>query len=367
MKYLLAVGGSFLVVALLMPFRSHINTTPVALAFLLVVLFTATRFGRNPAIAASLVSSLCFNFFFTAPYYTLSIDDPQNWIALAAFLITSLVAGNLSTIERQRAEEIQRLYAELREAFEKVGEAEALKKSEQLKSALLDAVTHDLRTPLTTIKAAVTAALDTTPGELDAESKKEMLEVVNTEVDRLNHLLENLIEMAKIEAGAMEPRRSWSTIDEIISIALTRSSEMTSRHTIKLNVENNLPPLRVDEKAIAEVMYVLIDNATKYSSPHSEITIAAKKADAGVELSVQDEGIGIPSSLREKVFDKFFRVTLEERSAAAGLGMGLAIARAMVEAHKGKIWIDPSVSTGTRVCFTLPLETVGADLRSAQV
>src|SRR4029077_13329062 len=138
--------------------------------------------------------------------------------------------------------------------------------SEQLKSALLDAVTHDLRTPLTTIKAALTAAMDTTPGELDAESRKEMLEVVNTEVDRLNHLLENLIEMAKIEAGAMEPRKSWSTIDEIISIALTRSTEMTARHTIKLNLENDLPPLRVDEKSIAEAMYVLIDNATKYSS-----------------------------------------------------------------------------------------------------
>jgi K+-sensing histidine kinase KdpD len=357
MKYVIAAGGSFLVVALLLPIRSHINTTPVALAFLLVVLFTATRYGRNPAIVASIVSALCFNFFFTEPYYTLSIADPQNWIAFATFLITSLVAGNLSTMERMRAEEVQRLYAELREAFEKVGEAEALKKSEQLKSALLDAVTHDLRTPLTTIKAAVTAALDDTPGELDDEGRKEMLEVVNVEVDRLNHLLENLIEMAKIEAGAMEPRRSWSTIDEIISIALTRSSEMTSRHTIKLNIEKNLPPLRVDEKAIAEVLYALIDNATKYSSPHSEITIAAKHLDSSVELSVQDEGIGIPPMLREKVFDKFFRGNLEGRSAAAGLGMGLAIARAMIEAHKGKIWIDPSVSSGTRVCFLLPLES----------
>ncbi len=369
--YLAGAGGALLATMLLLPLRGHLNSTPVALIFLLVVLFTAANFGSKPAFVASIASVFCFNFFFIPPYHTLSIADPQNWIALAVFLITALIAGELSAREKRRAEEaeirkieIERLYVELRDAFDKASQAEAIKQSEQLKSALLDAVTHDLRTPLTSMKAAVTTLLpDSEEGEpsmkLDEEGRREMLEVINAEIDRLNRLVEGLIEMAKIEAGAMEPRRSWSNPEEIVSIALTRASGITSDHIVRVHLENDLPPVRVDEKALAEVLYVLIENATKYSPKNTEIMIRARKTSEGaLQFSVEDRGIGIPSDLREKVFDKFFRVSGSEIAPRiTGLGMGLAIARGIVQAHRGRIWIEDSPGgAGTCVSFAIPLQ-----------
>src|ERR671917_2500537 len=174
----------------------QVNSTTVALALLLAVLFIAARMESGPALVASMLAMLCFNFFFLPPFGTLHISDPENWIALAAFLLTALIAGQLSTRARRRAEEaeagrleIERLYEELRAAFERASHAEALRQSERLKSALLDAVTHDIRTPLTSIKASVSTLLEelrakTYDGQavaLGTESRQEMLDVINEE------------------------------------------------------------------------------------------------------------------------------------------------------------------------------------------
>jgi len=369
--YLMGAVGLLLAILILLPFRDQINSTPIALTFLLVVLFTAVMYGSRPAIVMSIASMLCFNFFFLPPYHTLTIADPQNWIALCAFLITSLIAGELSARAKRRAEEsekkqkeIERLYLELQEMFKKVTQAEALKQSEQLKSALLDAVTHDLRTPLTSMKAAVTTLLaGNEPGStfaLDEEGRREMLEVINTEIDRLNHHLEGLIGIAKLEAGAMQPQRTWSNIEEIVSISLTRAAGITSLNRIQMEFDENLPPVRVDEKAIAEVLYLLLENAAKYSPVGSEISVMVRKTNENfLKVSIEDQGAGIPAELQDKVFDKFFRFAPADatsRPRPAGLGMGLAIARGIVEAHAGRIWIeDTSGSKGTRVSFTIPL------------
>jgi K+-sensing histidine kinase KdpD len=364
------IGAAFLLAAvlILLPFRSELNTTPVALIFVLVVLFTAVRYGRNPAFVISIIAMLCFNFFFLPPYHTLRVADPQNWVALAVFLLTSLIAGGLSSREKRRAEEaeagkkeIERLYAELRDAFAKASEAEALKQSERLKSALLDAVTHDLRTPLTSVKAAVTTLLESEDSSMNLgeEGRREMLEVINSEVDRLNHLVEGLIEMAKIEAGAMEPRRSWSNVDEIVSIALARANNFLKHHRVRVELEKDLPAIRVDEKAMAEVIYVLVENATKYSPVNTAITVSATKSGKEtVQISVEDQGTGIPVDFRERVFEKFFRLSEPSLpSRGAGLGMGLAIARGIVEAHKGRIWVEsPKSGLGTRISLTIPLQ-----------
>jgi two-component system sensor histidine kinase KdpD len=372
MGYPIGAAGVALTTAALLPFRDRINTTPVALAFLLVVLVTAAGFGSGPAVAASIASMFSFNYLFLPPYNTLRIADPQNWTALAAFLITALIAGTLSAKAARRAAEAERrqeenehLYDQLRRMFEKAGYAEAMKQSERLKSALLDAVTHDLRTPLTSVKAAVTTLLaggaeSRTAFELDEEGRREMLEVINTEIDRLNHHLEGLIEIAKIEAGALQPRRAWINLEEIVSISLTRASGATAHHRVRSELEEGLPPLRVDEKSIAEVVYLLLENAAKYAPPGTEILVTAKSmGPESVLLSVEDQGIGIPVELRERVFDKFFRASVETNvpARAAGLGMGLAIARGLVEAHGGRIWVeDASRGRGVRVSFTIPLQ-----------
>lgn len=382
--YLVAVLGVAVATLVLKPFSGHINSTTVALALLLVVLFVATLWGSRPALLASALGMTCFNFFFLPPVWTLTVADPDNWIALAAFLITAVTAGQLSVREKRRAEEaedgrrqIERLYKELREAFERASQAEALKRSERLKSALLDAVTHDLRTPLTSIKASVTTLLDEllTKADgaephapdaeeshaLDAEGRREMLEVIDEETDRLNRFVEGLVELARIEAGEMHLRRRWQPVEEIVAAALERAAPLVRDHPVEVSLEEALPVAHVDARAVAEVVYTLVDNAAKYSVARAAIRVSAESAGGEtIRLTVEDEGSGIPTALRERVFDKFFRAMRDgdvgARKQPTGTGMGLAIARGIVEAHGGRIWIeDGREGRGCRVIVSLPV------------
>lgn len=372
--YLAAVFGIAVVTFLLEPVHLHISPTTVALALLMVVLFTATVWGSRPALIASVLGMLCFNYFFLPPVRTWTIAAPENWFAWCAFLVTAVTAGQLSSRARRRAEEaesrrieIERLYKELSDAFERVSQAEALKRSEKLKSALLDAVTHDIRTPLTSIKASVTMLLDeqkdSSPEEppltLDAETRRDMLEVINEESDRLNSFVEDLIELARIEAGELRLQKRQENVKEIVSAVYTRLTPLISDHKIKIQIEKDLPEVKVDSRAVSEVIYNLVDNAAKYSPPNTVIRIDARRSDDfDVLIAVEDEGRGIPLELRERVFDKFYRAMRQSDTnihQTAGTGMGLAIAKGIVEAHGGRIWISETDSgRGTRFEFTLP-------------
>ncbi|MDQ3753469.1 MAG: DUF4118 domain-containing protein [Acidobacteriota bacterium] len=375
MSYALCMLGMAVMIALLLALRGRLNQTTIALALLLVVLFTATWRGSRPALVNSVFGAVCFNFFFLPPYGTLSIADPQNWIALSAFAITAITAGWLSAYAKRRAEEaesrqaeIERLYEELQASFQLASRAEALRQSERLKSALLDAVTHDIRTPLTSIKASVTTLLDEQEGRtyeglpltLDAEARREMLEVINEESDRLNRFVEGLIELARIEAGEMQLRRRWSSVEEIITTALARAEPLTRQHQIHIDSEKELPVVRVDSRAVSEVIYTLIDNAAKYAPGGTLIRISVRRVeDTALLFAVEDEGPGIPPLLRERVFDKFFRATSDGDTGGqrpAGTGMGLAIAKGIVEAHDGWIRaVDAQQGQGARFEFTLPI------------
>ena len=374
--YLIAGAGIAVTTAVLKLFDTHVNATTVALALLLVVLLVATWYGAKPAIAASLLGVLSFNYFFLPPFGTLHIAAPENWIALFAFLVTAITVGQLSARAEQRAEEadegrreIERLYEELQSAFERASHAEALKQSEKLKSALLDAVTHDIRTPLTSIKASVSTLLEELyaktlngrPVTLDIDARKEMLEVIDEECDRLNRFIEGLIELARIEAGELQLRRRWGVIDEILSTVLQRTEPLTRSHRIIVEIADELPAVQVDPRAVAEVVFTLIDNAAKYSPAGTRIIVSAQPAaDDMIQIAVEDQGQTIPRDMRERVFDKFFRATRDGDASYSiqpkGTGMGLAIAKGIVEAHGGRIWIEDKIQgNGTRVVFTLPI------------
>ena len=373
--YAAAVLGIAAVTAALAPVRGRINQTTAALALLLVVLFAAALWGRRPALVASVVAVMCLNFFFLPPVHTFTVAEPENWVALTAFLVTAVTAGLLSERARRRAEEaeaggreIARLYRELRDAFERASHAEALRQSERLKTALLDAVTHDLRTPLTSIKASITTLLDELDGRgdggrpvaLDEESRREMLTVIDEESDRLNRFIGGLIELARIEAGEMHLRRRWDAVEEIVAAALARAGPLTRGHSVETEFEPDLPVARVDARAVSEVLYTLLDNAAKYSPPGTNIRVEAERAgEEALQIAVEDEGRGIPPELRERVFDKFFRATRDgdvSTHEPSGTGMGLAIARGIVEAHGGRIRVEGGRSgKGTRVSFTLPI------------
>ena len=363
-RYSFAVAVVLVSTLLLGTLGSHVNPTTVALTLLLCVLFTATFFGRNPALLASLVAMLSFNYFFLPPVYTWTISDSQNLVAWAAFTITAVIAGELSTYARRRAREaekrkieVEELYSELQNAFEKAAHAEALQQSEHLKSALLDAVTHDLRTPLTSIKASVTTLLDSEGGhrtiELDSEGRSEFLEIINEETDRLNGFIEGMVEFARLEAGASNDEAGFSNIEDIIHNALKRSEALLADHQVDLDIQPELPLVRADARALAEVVYTLLDNATKYSPPGSTITIRSFVKEDGVEIAVSDEGVGVPSQMREAVFEKFVRL---DKQQPGGLGLGLAIARRIVEAHKGTIRIeDADKGKGAKFVFVIPI------------
>ena len=372
--YVVAIVVIAVATAVLKIFGGHINHTTVALSLLLIVLFVATAWGSKPAVVASLVGVVCFNFFFLPPIGTFAVADPENWIALVAFLITAITAGQLSSRAKQRAEEansarqeVERLYQELQDTFEKSSQAKALKQSERLKSALLDAVTHDLRTPLTSIKASVTTLLSDQlsfrKGEnavrLGEDGRQEMLEVIDEEADRLDRFIEDLMALARIEAGEIQLRREWSSLDEIITAAMKRAAPLTKAHLIELWLSDDLPSVRVDERAFAEVIYVLVENAVKYSPPGSLIRVAAERGSGKmVQLVVEDQGPGIPVELRERVFDKFFRAMRDgDHGSPSGTGMGLAIAHGIVEAHGGRIGIeDGPEGRGTKFVVALPTD-----------
>ena len=365
-RFGIPLAAVFLITAIPESVHTRVSTTTVALVLLLVILFSASFFGRNPALVASLAAMLSFNYFFLPPYGTWHIADSTNWVAWIAFILTAVTAGELSAYARRRADEatrgkleIERLYSELQSAFEQASQAEALRQSEKLKSSLLDAVTHDLRTPLTSIKASVTTLLEDKKEKLlDEEGRVEFLDIINEETDRLNEFIESMVGLAKIEANALHLRKSWSAPEEIINNAVERAKTQLAAHRMTIAIEPDLPCVLVDAGSIAEVVYTLLDNAAKYSPALARIRVTARRAEGEtIEIAVEDEGEGIAPDMRERVFEKFVRARVEDiHTTASGLGLGLAIARGIVESQGGRIWIDNGTDGfKTKFVFQIPI------------
>ncbi len=378
-EFVFAAAGIAATTLVLLPIRNDVNATTIGFAYLLLIVFVAIVWGSAPALLASVLAVLCFNFFFLLPYHTFTIADPQNWVALTALFITSIAVGQLSARAKRRAEEaeeakreVERLYYELQDSFERSSQAKALKQSERLKSALLDAVTHDFRTPLTSIKASATAMLadlqtserNNAPPQLVNEDRKEMLQVIDEEADRLDRFVEGLTKLARIDAGDMRLNLEPASVEEIVTTALRLAEPRTRTHRMEVWVDD-LPLITVDEHAISESIYTLIDNAAKYSPPESTITVrGTQKDESSVVISVEDRGPGIRAELRERVFQKFFRAMRDgdvTDRRIAGSGMGLAIARGIVEAHGGQIWVeDAEGGAGAKFVMELPIKVIQA-------
>jgi two-component system, OmpR family, sensor histidine kinase KdpD len=466
--YAVAIGTIAIVVAVYRRLPD-VNPTTVALTFLLVVLGVASRWGLTVATTTAVVATLAFNYFFLPPVHTFTVADPQNWIALLAFLISAIVASRLSERARREAlnatrrrKEVERLYAlsqqllatenvmellnsiphYVREAFglkaaamylpkrkevyrtgadhpelseeqlesvsgrgelvvdeanqlcfvplrigvrpvgslglegavlsretlEAVGSliaisieragavetltrAEATRESEKLRSALLDSVTHEFRTPLTAIKLSVTTLLSA-PG-IGADERKDLLTVINEETDRLNRLVGEAAEMAQLDAQQVELRREVHPVSEVVAAALEKSKQVLAGREVNVQISESLSPVRVDLDRIAEVLVQLLENAAKYSPPDTPITISAEPAGKGVCLSVADRGPGIDDLEQSLIFEKFYRGR-DQRYRVQGTGMGLAIAKAIVEAHGGNIGVTSQLGSGSVFHFTLP-------------
>jgi two-component system sensor histidine kinase KdpD len=472
---------SLAIVAVLTVFYRHardVNQTTIALTFLLAILAVSAVWGMAVSVFMSVAAVLTINYFFLPPVGTFTIADPQNWVALLAFLVTSIMGSQLSARIRkeadeahQRRREIERLYkfsqkllaegnviqlmnaipnyivesfeggaAELflpvkdkfyrsgfgaahldeekmksvflrdegvfesqeglyfipvrmgvrpigslgisgsrlsrqtldavgslvaiaierARAVEKLGETEAERQGERLKSALLDSIAHDFRTPLTSIKAATTslmAAANPEPAQM-----RELLTIIDEECDRLNRLVEEAAEMSRLEAGEFELDLAPTQIGDIIEAALAQCSTALAGRSVEVKLSPNLPPVRVDLTRIKDALVHLIDNANIYSPKEAPITISAELTGDSVTTSVADRGPGIDDFEQGMIFDKFYRGK-DQRYLVRGTGMGLPIAKAIITAHKGTISVTSQLGHGSVFSFTLPVDRSNGEPR----
>ncbi|HEY6945022.1 MAG TPA: DUF4118 domain-containing protein [Candidatus Acidoferrum sp.] len=449
----------------------RVNQTTVALSFLLAILAVSAVWGMLVSAFMSIVAMLAFNYYFLPPIGTLTIADPQNWVALFAFLVTSMTGSRLSSRIRKEADEahrrrreVERLYGFSRQllgegnviqlmnaipdyivesfeagaaelflpqkdkfyrsgfgaahldeekmkmaflndeltldsehaeffipvrmgvrplaslgisgaqlsrqsleavgtmvaiaierarAVEQLGQTEAERQGERLKSALLDSITHDFRTPLTSMKAAVTGLL--TSVNSDSPQSRELLTIINEECDRLNHLVEEAGEMAKLEAGEVTLDLAPTAIEEIIDAALAHCKSALAGRRVDVRVTDGLPSVRADLERAKEALVQLIDNANLYSPKEQPITITAELTGDTVTTSVADRGPGIDDFEQTMIFDKFYRGK-DQRYLVRGTGMGLPIAKAIIAAQQGNISVTSQLGHGSVFSFTLPVD-----------
>jgi two-component system sensor histidine kinase KdpD len=233
---------------------------------------------------------------------------------------------------------------------------QALQETDELRAALLSSVSHDLRTPLSTMKAATTSLL-TESMQWDEESRRSFLLSIDRELDRLNRLVGNLLDLSRIEGNALKPDKEWYLIDELIHDVLNRLQPLLLNREVEVHVPSSVPPLELDYLAFDQVLTNLIENAVAYTPTGSPIEISVLEADNSVKISVADQGPGIPPNQLERIFDKFYRVVGTELRGTQhpGSGLGLAVCRGLVEAHGGRIWAENRAGGGAVFHLTLPV------------
>jgi two-component system sensor histidine kinase KdpD len=285
--------------------------------------------------------------------------DTEHSVCFAPLRLGSRILGSMGisgpVLSRESLEAMGTLIAvavERAHAIEMVGKTEAAREGERLKSALLDAITHDFRTPLTSMKASVTTLLS--PAKLDGGQRDELLHIIDEECDRLNRLVGEAAEMARLEAGEVKLQLESVRVDDLIAGALDICKGVLGTRPIRIELKNPDLAVRADVARAKEVLVHLIQNANLYSSPDHAITISAEEKDEFVLLSVADQGPGIGEAELGLIFDKFYRGT-DQRYRVQGTGMGLPIAKAIVEAHDGTIGVISQVGHGSVFSFTLPI------------
>ena len=236
---------------------------------------------------------------------------------------------------------------------EEAAHLEALRQSNEFKTILLAAISHDLKTPIAAIKATVTGLLGA-GAQWDEDSREAALRAVDDATDRLNRLVTNLLDLSRIEAGAIHPQLEWHDLHDLIGSALATAGTVLDERRISVNLPDDLPLVHVDFVLIAQVITNLLDNAARYIGKGGRIEIHASYTDSEVIVSVWDDGPGIAPADRARVFEKFYRASGASGSRPAGAGLGLAISSGLVERHGGRIWAEQSPLGGASISFSLP-------------
>lgn len=254
----------------------------------------------------------------------------------------------LETLANQTALAVERAHL-----AEEAEQAHLQVETERLRNTLLSSVSHDLRTPLASITGAASSLAE--GGEsLTPALRRDLAQTIYEEATRLNRLVSNLLDMTRLESGTVQLRREWQSLEEVIGGALTRLDPLLEGRTVDVDLPPNLPLVQFDMGLIEQALINLVENAVKYSPLHSPVTLRAMQTGNAIQVEVADRGPGISPGDEDRIFDKFYRGP--EQRTTQGAGLGLAICRAIVEAHGGRIWVTPRPGGGSLFCFTLPVE-----------
>jgi two-component system sensor histidine kinase KdpD len=325
----LAVVLPLVLTAALVPLRTHLTLVTVILLFLLSAVVPALEGGLLPALAAAVLASLLLNYFFTPPVHTMTVDQPGNALALVVFVVVAMLVSGAVDQAARRGRQLDRSEAESR----------ILAEANRVRIALLAAVGHDLRTPLAAAKASVSSLLSKDV-DLDAEDRRELLVSADESLDRLAALVGNLLDMSRLQAGAMPVRLEPVSLDEVVATALDAMGPAGRQVLVELSES---PPVVVADAGLLERVVVnLADNALRHSPAGEPPTLRDRTVGDRVELLLVDHGPGIPAADRERVFLPFQR--LGDTDNTRGVGLGLALCRGLVEAMGGRL--DPRVTAG---------------------
>lgn len=336
-------GAAMLMVAAMTAFIAAVpgadHTANVSLLYLLAVMGAAYWFGSGAATLASLLAVGFFDWFFVAPRHTFSVTHPAEWLALGVFLFAGMIISQLSGLIRQRAGVEAR--------------AQVLAETDRLKTALLAMVSHDFRSPLTSIKTGVTTLLQDGPA-WDAGSQRELLLGINQETDRLNRMVGNILSLSRLEADAWRPQREVVCLAEIVGASLDAlSAEENAR--IQVFLQGAPAEVALDTVQIVQVLHNLLENALKYSPPDTLVELRAFRDGEWLQIEVTDCGAGLPPGEETRVFERFYRAPQWRESSTPGTGIGLAVCSGLVEAHGGKLTASNRTQGGAAFWISLPL------------
>ena len=312
----------------------------IAMVYLLAVVVVALRSSLGAAIFTSLASVALFDYCFVPPQGAFNVDDVQYLLTFAIMVAVAIVISTLtrSVHEQARAQAALEVEAE----------------TERIRSALLASISHDLRTPLAVMSGA-SSSLAERGEQLGEPERHELARSIYDQARDMNERVSKVLQMTRLESGGMTLKRDWVSLPELAATVLDRLSERLAGHRLMVEWPPDLPLVHVDAVLLEQVLMNLLDNAAKHTAPGTVVRLRAQVREADIVVSVEDFGHGIPEGDVERVFDKFHRG--HTSGPAGGMGLGLAIARAIVRLHKGDAWAEKIAGGGTAFRFTIPRET----------
>jgi K+-sensing histidine kinase KdpD len=342
-QYLGSIAVVVLCTLVAVALRSKIELTSLAMIYIFGVLVVSVRYGRSAAVLNAVLGVTAFFYFCVPVHDSFVVEDYSYLITLSAMLAVALVISGL--VDRVRAQS------------DKVRDAELRIRTESMKNSLLSAVSHDIKTPLAAMYGAATSLLEE-EGRLDPAQARGLIEGIAAEAERLNRVVTNILDMTRLESG-IEVRKDWYPLEEIVGAALSRFEAALSGRSITINIPPDLSLVCVDDVLLEQLFVNLIDNFVKYTDAGTPLRIDAVRTDQTIVITVQDKGHGFPSGAEERVFEKFFR---GQTSGVRGAGLGLAICRAIVNAHNGTIKARTLPDGGALVSINLPIGGSPPDL-----